>query len=52
MGHCSENSEYKSKAIKVTVIGIILHHVIPFLKKVKIFESHFSFKFDLNFLIN
>ena len=46
LGPCSENFEYiKSKAIKVTIIGTILHFVIPFLKWVKIFESQYSFKF-------
>ena len=37
----------KSKAIKVTIIGIILHYVIPFLKGFKIFEPHYLFKFGL-----
>ena len=31
--------------IKVTIIILILHYVIPFLKRVKIYESHCSFKF-------
>ena len=46
MGHRSENFEQiKLKVIKV-IIGI-LQYVIRFLKRVKIFESHFSFKFGL-----
>ena len=48
VGHLSEHFEQiKSKAIKVTIIGIMVHYVIPFLKRVKIFESHCSFKFGL-----
>ena len=35
------------KSNQVTIIGIKLHYVIPFLKRVRIFESHYSFKFGL-----
>ena len=35
----------KSKAIKVTIISIILHYVMSFPKRIIIFKSHFSFKF-------
>ena len=45
-GHSSENfKQIRSKAIKVTIIGIILHYVISCLKRVKISGSHCSFKF-------
>ena len=33
--------------MKVTIIGIVLHYLILFLKRLKIFKSHYSFKFGL-----
>ena len=33
--------------MKVTIFDIILHYVIPFLKRIKIPESHCSFKSGL-----
>ena len=51
--HSEKFEQIKSKAIKVTIIGIILHYVIPFLKRGIQLWFHWCALFNIaNFFIN
>ena len=45
----SQNFEQnKLKTIKIKIFDTILHYILSILKKIKLFESHCSFKFGVS----